>query len=155
MPDKEELSGRDLDAMVAGGVMGLQVLGVVPCEYDFEDGSWDAPYDQTARGTLQPIYLKPNYCGCEFRRAGEVDYSGHSAACVSVVPFFSSSIEVAMKVVEKMREMGWSFACTLYEGHLPYASFCKQTVASSRNAEAQTLTEAICRAALKAISSNA
>lgn len=62
-------------------------------------------------------------------------------------PRYSESIEAAMLVVEKMRSNGWSFACTLYEGKLPYASFCKRTVASSRNAEADSLPEAICRAA--------
>lgn len=62
----------------------------------------------------------------------------------------SRDIAAAMEVVEKMRNDGWSFACTLYEGKLPYASFCKRTAASSRNAEASTLPEAICRAALAA-----
>src|SRR5688500_14998111 len=67
------------------------------------------------------------------------------------VPYFSESIEAAMQIVEKMREQGWSFACTLYEGKLPYASFCKGTVKSSRNAEADSLPTAICLAALAAI----
>ncbi|HTG95731.1 MAG TPA: hypothetical protein VL866_24230 [Pyrinomonadaceae bacterium] len=69
------------------------------------------------------------------------------------IPKFARSIEAAMRVVEKMREQGWSFACTLYEGKLPYASFCKGTVKSSRNAEAESLAEAICLAALAAIES--
>ena len=64
---------------------------------------------------------------------------------------FSSEIAAAMEVVEKLRADGWSFACTLYEGKLPYASFCKGTAKSSRNAEAGALSEAICRAALAAI----
>lgn len=67
---------------------------------------------------------------------------------LNVVPAYSTDIAAAMEVVEKLRADGWSFACTLYEGRLPYASFCKKTVASSRNAEAPTLPEAICRAAL-------
>jgi len=69
------------------------------------------------------------------------------------VPPYATKIEAAMQVVEKMREQGWSFACTLYEGKLPYASFCKGTAKSSRNAEADALAEAICRAALAAIES--
>lgn len=64
----------------------------------------------------------------------------------------TTQIKTAMEVVKKMREQGWSFACTLYEGKLPYASFCKGTAASSKNAEAATLPEAICRAALAAVS---
>jgi len=63
----------------------------------------------------------------------------------------SESIKAAMQVVEKMREQGWSFACTLYEGKLPYASFCKGTARSSRNADADTLPLAICRAALATV----
>ncbi|HEX7333434.1 MAG TPA: hypothetical protein VF290_18160 [Pyrinomonadaceae bacterium] len=65
----------------------------------------------------------------------------------------SESIEAAMDVVEKMRANGWSFACTMYDGKLPYASFCRSTVKSSRNAEAESLQEAICLAALKALES--
>lgn len=64
----------------------------------------------------------------------------------------STDIAAAMEVVEKMRADGWSFASTLYEGQLPYASFCKGTAKSSRNAQATTLPEAICRAALAAVS---
>lgn len=71
------------------------------------------------------------------------------------LPDFSGDIAAAMEVVEKMRVGGWSFACTLYEGKLPYASFCKLTAASSRNAEADSLPEAICRAALEAVKEKA
>jgi hypothetical protein len=67
------------------------------------------------------------------------------------VPLYSLNIASAMEVVERMRKQGWSFACTLYEGKLPYASFCRGTAASSKNAEADSLPEAICRAALAAI----
>jgi hypothetical protein len=66
-------------------------------------------------------------------------------------PNYSGEIRLAFEVVEKMRERGWSFACTLYEGRLPYASFCKMTAVSSRNAEAESLPEAICLAALEAV----
>lgn len=77
------------------------------------------------------------------------DYANNDV-CVIVPRGFSSDILLAMRVVEKLRSEGFSFACTIYQGHLPYASFCKGTAASSRNAEADTLPEAICRAALKA-----
>lgn len=72
-------------------------------------------------------------------------------SCGFALRAYSAEIAAAFLVVEKMRADGWSFACTLYEGELPYASFCKGTVISSRNAQAKTLSEAICRAALKAI----
>lgn len=63
----------------------------------------------------------------------------------------SEDIGAAMEVVEKMRSLGWSFACTLYEGKLPYATFCTGTVKSSSNAEADSLPKAICLAALAAM----
>lgn len=62
----------------------------------------------------------------------------------------SEDIRAAMQVVVQMRSLGWSFACTFYQGKLPYASFCKGTAASSRNAEANSLPEAICLAAIEA-----
>ena len=74
-------------------------------------------------------------------------------SCGFTLRAYSTEIAAAFVVVEKMRANGWSFACTLYEGELPYASFCRKTVATSRKAEASTLPEAICRAALKAINS--
>lgn len=83
-----------------------------------------------------------------YKEGKELNYTGHGK---SNLLEFSSDISAAMEVVEKMRSDGWSFACTLYEGQLPYASFCKRTVASSRNAEADSLPEAICRAALAAL----
>lgn len=67
------------------------------------------------------------------------------------LPHYSTDIRFAFKVVERMRGLGWSFACTLYEGKLPYASFCKMTAASSRNAEAESLPRAICLAALSTV----
>lgn len=67
----------------------------------------------------------------------------------------STDIAAAMEIVEKLRGDGWSFACTLYEGKLPYASFCKGTAASSRHAEAESLTEAICLAALECVKEKA
>lgn len=62
-----------------------------------------------------------------------------------------TDIVAAMAVVEKMLGENWSFACTLYKGKLPYASFCRMTAATSRNAEAESLSTAICLAALKAV----
>jgi hypothetical protein len=68
-----------------------------------------------------------------------------------IVPYYSTDMSTAMQVIEKMREARWSFACTLYEGRLPYASFCKLTAASSRNAESESLPRAICLAALAVV----
>lgn len=70
--------------------------------------------------------------------------------CGFELPSYSHKIASTMTIVEKMRDQGWSFACTWYKGKLPYASFCKGTAASSKNAEAETLPLAICKAALKA-----
>lgn len=72
-------------------------------------------------------------------------------SALNVVPHYSTDIADAMKTVVELCAKGFSFACTIYQGRLPYASFRKRTAASSRNAEAPTLPEAICRAALSLV----
>lgn len=149
------MSDRELDALVAEKVMSLQVLGTVLCERDPEDGSWDAPYEETGRGTPHPIYLKPNYCGCQFKQVGEADYSGHSAACVSVIPFYSSSIEAVMQVVEKMRtNYAWdieSWSTPAFTGWEVKLWKSGDIVGEDRS---ESLPLAICRAALEAVKSD-
>lgn len=129
MTTETKLTGRELDAAVHRDVMQI-VWDKSRCRAcgwplgSFEDGGC----------TLESCSQRP---------------------CPTIIadapPRYSESIEAAIQVIKKMRAGGWSFACTLYEGKLPYASFCKGTAASSRNAEAETLPEAICLAALKAI----
>lgn len=105
----------------------------------------DIPWNENTRC---PYGHEMRYCGLRSRCCDCQEWYYH--------PYkdYRYDMNDAMEVVDKMREQGWSFACTLYEGKLPYASFCKGTAASSRNAEASTLPEAICLAALRAVESN-
>lgn len=133
------LSGHELDAAVAVKIMGYVING----SHWPGPGFWltDRPYGQFGHGSR----------GDGPRTIGRLHDSKNKGGDPSDLWSPTTQIAVAMQVVEKMRDDGWSFACTLYEGKLPYASFCKRTAASSRNAEAPTLPEAICRAALAAI----
>jgi hypothetical protein len=127
----EKLSGRELDAAVAESVM-VHVVHVDNGEGFCEN------------------------CGEEMLEWKQMRYrrqGGIEPVETRCVPEYSESIEAAMQVVERMREQGWSFACTLYAGQFPYASFCKGTVATSRHAEADSLPVAICLAALAAVES--
>lgn len=108
-------------------------------------------------GKTMETAFRPDVLNAAWRVRSPADqywerWSPDGAERIVNAPRYSTDITAAMTVVEKMRERGWSFACTLYEGKLPYASFCKRTAASSRNAEANTLPLAICRAALSAVS---
>lgn len=130
---------RELDAQIAEKVMRLKIRLGSPTLPELRiEGGWKAPDDWLLLnddGSVKQGIALPG---------GPVRLT---------VPHYSTNISAAMKAVEKMRADGWSFACTLYEGKLPYASFCKGTAASSRNAEADSLPEAICKAALSAIES--
>jgi hypothetical protein len=150
-------SDRELDAQVAEKIMGFQVVGVNTCTYI--EGGWDVATTwspESPWATQEPVrVIDAHEVACEFCKTAPNGvygkFQGYSDKCLRVVPFYSTNFSAAMEVVEKMREQGWSFACTLYEGKPPYASFCKRTVASSRNAEAESLPRAICEAALKAM----
>lgn len=135
----KELAGRELDAAIAERVMGRRVVWFD--RLDSHDGEWSqsGPLETKEECRFRPVAYWQNQEGqslWEVRKWSPSD-----------------SISAAMEVVEKMNADGWSFACTLYEGKLPYASFCKRTAASSRNAEAESLPVAICRAALLAVES--
>lgn len=131
------LSERELDAAVAEKVMGWRLTWLDRSYHSAGEGWSQRPVDSKSECRHDPIAY---WTDAKDRSLNEVSEWEPS-----------SDISDAVEVVEKMREQGWSFACTLYEGKLPYASFCKRTAASSRNAEASTLPEAICRAALEAV----
>lgn len=125
---ERDLTGRELDALIARQVFGVTKI-FYPRNYKSGEDVWGSVND--------PHFIKSG----KSPRTHMID--------AKPVPYFSTDIAAAMEVVEKLRTAGWSFACTLYEGKLPYASFCKLTAASSRNAEAKSLPEAICLAALQ------
>jgi len=141
MVDKEP-SGRELECEVAKRVFGFRWFHCA--------GANGVERDQFMSPETAETWRRLNWTLAEVDGPQDDQFNDDTAA-----PKYSKSIEAAMQVVEKMREQGWSFACTWYEGKLPYASFCKGTAKSSRNAEANSLPEAICRAALAAINSGA
>lgn len=136
-----EMSDKEIDVLVAEKVMGYVING----SHWPGPGFWltDRPYGQFGHGNRSD----------EPKVIGSLHDSKNKGGDKSDLWSPATQIKTAMEVVEKMREAGWSFACTLYEGKLPYASFCKLTATSSRNAEADTLPLAICTAALAAVAS--
>ena len=71
---------------------------------------------------------------------------GHDGEVLREVPLYSSSIEAAWLVMEKMREKGWSFGCSCIPTDDTWiANF------GSIYISAPTAPEAICRAALAAL----
>lgn len=126
--DPEKLSGRDLDAAVAERVMGWQ--------------------------------RQPDYNYWMSFPAGE-SFSLH-ALIATWSP--SESIEAAMQVVEKMWQLGWSIEManggklgTLATARIVswYVRFVEdENDLNNWSAEAETLPEAICRAALRAVEQN-
>lgn len=129
-----EISGRELDAAVAGHVMGWR-----EAEHPERHGTgqWMSEY-------AYPVYYKQN---------GQYIESG------SFMP--SEEIEAAMQVVEKMWRTGWQMeSANGYKLHTRIVdNVCSWYVRFINNesdmdnwsAEADTLPLAICKAALKAI----
>lgn len=141
-PPEQGLAGRELDKAVAERVFGLTLA---------HQSSGYGSMSMGGNGSVIHSETSCKFCG---GMRPDADYLKGNR-CIHAAPRYSIDIAAAMEVVEKMRGDKWSFACTLYEGLLPYASFCKRTAASSRNAIAPTLPEAICRAALMAEAHNA
>lgn len=125
----EQLSGRDLDLAVAERVMGWRLL-------DRQAMGWNPNgRDVWATGNLEnPTYQR-------------------------FMP--SESIEAAMLVVEKMRERGWRVGLSCSEA-AEWAQWLTEFIKVERAdagayknqlylAEAKSLPEAICRAALSAM----
>ena len=168
---------RQLDALVAERVMGLQVLGVAACVRNPECGHVLDVLPSYERGGSwsegHPVYVSE--CRCAFypvthvhypehlrhieleanernKREHEADVArwGHSHACLSVVPFYSSSIEAAKKVVEKLRERGvWTQIQTFT--HTSQVRVEMGVPSSECQEWGATMEEAICRCALKAV----
>ena len=114
-------AGRELDALVAEKVMGLNVLGEAHCAHP--EGDWyicGGRADYTGDyGTIRPVYL--HECKCDSAKEANADLIqhdpeladavkvkeikdtvlGHIAyACLEVVPCYSTSIAAAWEVVE-------------------------------------------------------
>lgn len=128
-------AGRDLDALVAEKVMGLQVCAARACAIHVE-GEWSIHDDrEDAEGwecyaEMAPVYVR--HCCCDIsprdwtevadtdelcaatedmnrravaRRASAIARFGHIGHCLCVVPNYSTDIAAAWEVVEKMRDI--------------------------------------------------
>lgn len=138
MPDKQELSGRELDAAIAERVMGHV---------------WD---ESRCRACGWPIGSFEDG-GCTIESCSMRPYPVRRADTPSD---YSSSIGAAMEVVEKMRQSGWHVEISDDCERMDTAWFVEFTRSTDTHlhtgdAGAETLPETICRAALEAIETNA
>lgn len=134
---------RELDKRVAHEVMGL-----VPCD------SWRRTNLGSAGG---PVLMRDG--GCE-HGDGSSCYPRLEIASIhgpiGGVPRYSTRINLAMKVVEKMRERDWRVSIMNNAGAEKSDLEWSVDFARGRivNRMAATLPEAICRAALAAMENN-
>lgn len=98
----EAMPDRELDAVVAERVMRLNVKGVCAC-YHCEDDSWGVDDDGSWVGSgydsMQPVHLHPNAMAPE---PGDKTVLGESPVWLEIVPFYSTDIAAAWKVVERI-----------------------------------------------------
>lgn len=92
---------RELDALVAEKVMGLNILGITSCVHHH---FWYVQYDGQGQKD-QPVYLRR--CVCYIKEVGATIILGHISACLDVVPFYSTDISSAWQVVDKIEELGF------------------------------------------------
>ena len=110
MTDKSQLeAGPELDAKVALA-LGLDVLGMAAA---IHYASWYIPYDGTGAVT-RPVYLTE--CACDDRRDYDADILGHIAACLEVVPCYSTDDREALVAVDILLDpVKW--ACFTLDWH--------------------------------------
>lgn len=146
------LAGCELDAAVAERVMGLNVLGEAICLPNPECGYLEIPYEISAHGELRPVYLKA--CQCESKQETDADYFGHIGPCLEVVRFYSTDINAALDTVNRLMSQGWQVDI-IGENDVLRWYVCFDNRIGERvvlgQGGAETLPEAICRAALRAV----
>lgn len=120
-----DVAGRELDVLIAEKVMG-----------------WT--WYKTGRGARML---------CEPHHGQLADGSEPIANLATFsVPLYSSDIAAAWSIVEKMQELGWTFAIELFEDNGNYSAYFKNTQNRDRYVgNADTAPLAICLAALKAL----
>ena len=94
-------AGRELDALVAEKVMGLEVLGQSTIAYIEGETSIhpdSKPEHWSCYAESGPIYLQ--HCVCEFKDEHDEIIYGHIVQCCDAVPLFSEEIGAAWEVVE-------------------------------------------------------
>lgn len=95
----EAMPDRELDAVVAVVVMGLNVKGVCVC-FHCEDDTWGVDDDGSWVGSgydsMQPVYLHPNAIAPE---PGDKTVLGESPVWLEIVPFYSTDIAAAWECI--------------------------------------------------------
>ena len=100
----------DLDWRVAELVMGLDVPGMLMVTPDHDSPSaYCVPYRQEPHGldAPRPVYVAHCACDMDERQPSDEDYWGHYAACLEVVPRYSTDIAAAWQVADKLHNSGW------------------------------------------------
>lgn len=158
------MTNRELDIEVAKHVFGHKVVGSAWCMRP--EGDWvvgevcpvGTVLGQLRNGswldTAEPVYSE--WCKEEPCVKKEYEFvskiGGHTTSCCTVVPEYSTNIEDAWLVVEKMVELGWDYEIG-FHGHskppLHYALFTKEH--KWPTADEETVQKAICLAALEAM----
>lgn len=162
-------AGRELDALVAERIMGLQVLpeflhakryptGDPPCLDSLQDAR-----NEYGLGK-HPFFVSPD-CGCEdLDKTDPFElgdggphpwrdlprFHGHAALCPEFVPLYSTDIAAAWSVVERMRELGWRL--NLDDFCFRYTALFSNSAGDHASAHGSlTAPYAICLAALRAV----
>ena len=130
-------TGRELDALVAERVMGLQL---VKAPKVWSDDDWltsDTPTETEALGVVNPNW-KP----------------GDWTPPFSTILPYSTDIAAAWQVVEKMRADGWWYTLTNVQERQEFAEFrrvAREGVHKFHYTRGETPQHAICLAALAAV----
>lgn len=149
-------SGHELDALVAHHIMELQLLGhaSVVRNVDCCKG-YTIPYaaESDEPAITRPIYVAHCACDMKERQPDDSDYQGHYSACLEVVSDYSADWDAAWQVVEKMREGRWwidRLTTWVNTGHCTV--IFRLDAETIVEATCATAPEAICKAALLAVS---
>jgi len=103
--DAGEMTNEELRITIARA-KGLEVIENVPAYRDPECGGWQIPYDGDA-DHVQPAYVHCCFCKGEPRLSGDVEYNGHLACCLEVLPDWPSDIALAWELLEDLIAKGY------------------------------------------------
>ena len=152
-----------LDAEVAEKIMGLKVHGFARCWAP--EGSWSAygPIEKDIDLAIRPVMLRSIWedtCACEHEEENKVhthfcETLGHCSICFAVVLEYSTQIECAWKIVDRIEQTGGTVVlATMKEGmrgNFVEMGYNEEMMSFHEHFEASapSMPEAICRAALK------
>lgn len=181
-------AGAALDADIARRLFGLDVLGITPCQREPECGTLGLPWhDIDGSETDRPVFVAqpwdatdPSYaCGCvEHSVKSHADFTawcagqgleappdderiifGHSWTHLSVVDEFSTDLNTAWTVVERLREIGLGIVIGSegdgWEIEIVTTEALHAQGYHGLYDQGPSMPEVICRAALRAIEDRA